>query len=90
MKDNVDDGRDDDRKNGNWDNIEEKEREGDDDDDNDVFDITTVQLFGMPNEEFFSKDTYNNKKEEEEEDKRKGNYDNNGKNSEGGAKGGRI
>ena len=89
MKDKVDNGCDNDRKNGNWDDMEEKEQEGDNDDDDDVFDIATVQLLGMPDEEFLGKDIVDNNKEEEEEDKRKGKDDDNGNNSVGGAKGGR-
>ena len=37
--------------------MEEKGREEEDDNDDGVFDITAVQLFGMPDEEFFGKET---------------------------------
>ena len=59
------------------------------DSDNDVFDITTVQLFGMPNEAFLAKYTENKNEKGEDEDKRKGDDDESVKNSGGGAKRGK-
>ena len=53
-KDDDDDVRcDNDDDNGDWDDMEEKEREEENDDGDDVVDITTVQFFGMPDEELF-------------------------------------
>ena len=50
-------GRDDDKNDGDWGYMEEKEREEDDDNNDDVVDITVVQFFGMPDEEFIGKET---------------------------------
>ena len=43
--------------------MEKKGREEEDDDDDGIFDITAVQLFGMPDESFLSKETDDKKKE---------------------------
>ena len=57
---------------GDWDYMEEKAREEDDDKDDDVFNITAVQCFGMPDKAFLSNGTKNRKKKkEDEEEKRK-------------------
>ena len=88
-EDGNDDGCDDYEGDGDWDRMEEKEQEEEDDDDDDVVDITVVQLFGMPNEEFLGKETENKKKKEEEEDKITGNGNDGGKNSGGSTKKGK-
>ena len=67
-----DDRRDDDHYDGDWEETEEKEWEEDDDEANDVVNITAVQLFGIPDEAFISKEMENNKKEKEEKEKSKG------------------
>ena len=43
--------------------MEEKEQEKDNDDDDDIVNITVVQFFGLPDETFLGKETYNKKEE---------------------------
>ena len=54
-KDDDNDGHDNDDNSGDWYGMDYKEREEDNKDYDDVVDITAVQLFGMPDKEFFGK-----------------------------------
>ena len=66
--------------------MKEKEREEDNDKDNDVVNITTVQLFGMPDEAFLGKETQNKNNKDEEEKNRNVDSDDGGNNSVDGTK----